>query len=69
MAATKVLREYTLEEISQVFFQLFDLLVMFGRNNGSIAKKATLYVGSYYRRFLSATNTILTVDYHRCQSL
>ena len=64
------LKEYTLEEISQVFFQLFDLPVMFGRNRGSIAKKATLYVGLYYyKRFLSTTNTILTVDYHRCQSL
>jgi hypothetical protein len=40
--ATKVLKEYTLEEISQVFFQFFDLPVMFKRNNGSIAKKATL---------------------------
>ena len=39
--ATKV-QEYTLEEISQVFFQLFDLPVMFGRNYGSIAKKVTL---------------------------
>jgi hypothetical protein len=40
--ATKVLKEFSLEEVSQVFFQLFDLPVMFGHNNGSIAKKATL---------------------------
>ena len=63
------LKEYTLEEISQVFVQSFDLPVMFGRNKGSTAKKATLYVGLYYKRFLSTTNTLLTVDYHRCQSL
>lgn len=40
--ATKALKEYTLEEISQVFFQLFDLPDIFGLNNGSIAKKAML---------------------------
>ena len=68
--ATKELKEYTLEEISQVFIQLFDLPVMFGRNNGSIAKKATLWVGSTLQTvFVNTTNTILSVDYHRCQSL
>ena len=57
--ATKVLKEYTLEEVSQVFFWLFDLPAMFGRNNGSIAKKATLWV-TILQRFLSTTNTIVS---------
>lgn len=50
-------------------FSIIWLPVMFGRNNGSTIKKVMLWVGSCYEQFVSTTNNILTVDYHRFKSL
>ena len=56
--ATKVLKEYTLEEISEVNFQLSDLPVMFLTQQWQHNKEGDVVGWIVFERFLSTSNNI-----------